>query len=324
MSTQNDEKIGATNPMAGMLIAPLAILVALMADIGLDFGLVLDGEGMKPFAAITFAAILGMTPRVIKENNNFQQGSVVSLVTLVASLIFAEGVATFTDSNFLGLTAFFVMFGGYLLDSSGRHEWNVVLIFSFIGLWTAMMAAGNFADNQTKLFTLDGQEYIRTAAWQEAIGFVFFNTLAIFIILGLLMAVLLRGVLTPATDKGWFGYIKPHDGVWNKATMPLQIALAVWAATHIAIMFYFNTLGDLDILAIWSEENYHGYIGFWPAALTGVVALTCAWMCAERWFTRAIFIGSAGLFTSFPRCLSLGTGQTTICQELGRFGYGSV
>ena len=293
MSTQNDEKIGATNPMTGMLIAPLAILVALMADIGLDFGLVLDGEGMKPFAAITFAAILGMTPRVIKENSNFQQGSVVSLVTLVASLIFAEGVATFTDSNFLGLTAFFVMFGGYLLDSSGRHEWNVVLIFSFIGLWTAMMAAGNFADNQTKLFTLDGQEYIRTAAWQEAIGFVFFNTLAIFIILGLLMAVLLRGVLTPATDKGWFGYIKPHDGVWNKATMPLQIALAVWAATHIAIMFYFNTLGDLDILAIWSEENYHGYIGFWPAALTGVVALTCAWMCAERWFTRAIFIGSA-------------------------------
>ena len=40
-----------------------------------------------------------------------------------------------------------------------------------------MIAAGNFADNQTKLFTLDGQEYIRTAAWQEAIGFVFFNTL---------------------------------------------------------------------------------------------------------------------------------------------------
>ena len=53
MSTQNDEKIGATNPMAGMLIAPLAILVALLADLGLDFGLVLDGEGMKPFAAIT-------------------------------------------------------------------------------------------------------------------------------------------------------------------------------------------------------------------------------------------------------------------------------
>mgnify|MGYP001376629636 CR=1 FL=1 len=56
MSKQNDEKIGAPNPMLGLLIAPLAILVALLADFGLDFGLVFDGEGMEPFAAITFAA----------------------------------------------------------------------------------------------------------------------------------------------------------------------------------------------------------------------------------------------------------------------------
>ena len=292
MSKQNDEKIGAPNPMLGLLIAPLAILVALLADFGLDFGLVFDREGMEPFAAITFAAVLGMAPRVMKENNVIQQGAAISLITLVASLIFAEGVAMFTDSNFLGLISFIVMFGGYMLDSSGRHEWNTVLIFSFIGLWAAMIAAGNFADNQTKLFTLDETEYIRTSAWQEAIAFVFFNTLAIFVILGLLAAVLMRGVLTPATDKGWFGYIKPHDGGWNPATMPLQIALAVWAGTHIAVLLYFNTLGDLDILAIWSEKEYHGYIGFWPAALTGLVALTCAWMCAERWFTRAIFIGS--------------------------------
>ena len=292
MSKQNDEKNGAPNAMLGWLIAPLAILVALLADFGLDFGLVLEMDEMEPFAAIAIAAVLGMAPRVMKENEIIQQGAALSLVTLVVSLILSEGVAMYTDSNFLGLIFFIVMFGGYMLDSNGRHEWNTVLVFSFIGLWTAMMAAGNFADTQTKLFTLEGQEYIRTAAWQEAIGFVFFNTLAVFVILGLLAAVLARGVLTPATDKGWFGYIKSHDGGWNRATMPLQIALAVWAATHIAIMYYFNTLGDLDILAIWSEEGYHGYIGFWPAALTGVVALTCAWMCAERWFTRALFIGS--------------------------------
>ena len=60
-------------------------------------------------------------------------------------------------------------------------------------------------------------------------------------------------------------------------------------------MVYFNSLQDLDILAIWTEAGYHGYIGFWPAALTGVVALSCAWMAAERWYTRAIFIGSMWL-----------------------------
>ena len=41
MSTQNDGNFGAQSAM-GWLIAPLAILVALLADFGLDFGLVLE------------------------------------------------------------------------------------------------------------------------------------------------------------------------------------------------------------------------------------------------------------------------------------------
>ena len=292
MSSENDNGNEAPNAMLGWLIAPLAILMALLANYGLDFGLVLEMEEMKPFAAITVAAILGMAPRVMKENELINvSAATLSLVTLIVTLVLSEGVSMYT-SNLVGLAFFVVMFGGYLLDSKGRHEWNTVLIFSAIGLWTAMVAGANFADTQTKLFTLDGQEYIRTAAWQEGIGFVFFNTVAIFVILGLLAAVLLRGMLTPATDKGWFGYIKPSEGLWNRSTLPLQVALAVWAASHIAILAYFNTLGDLDILTIWSVDGYHGYIGFWPAALTGLVALTCAWMCAERWFTRALFIGS--------------------------------
>ena len=293
MSKQNDTKNGAPNAMMGWLIAPLAILLALLADYGLDFGLVLEMDEMKPYAVIAIAAALGLAPRVMKEYELINvSGAALSLATLVISLVLAEGVAMYMDSNFLGLLFFIVMFGGNILDSKGRHEWNTVLIFTIIGLWTAMIAALNFADNQTKFFTLDGQEYIRTAAWQEATGFVFFNTMAVFVVLGLLAAVLLRGICAPTTDKGWFGYIKANDGKWNRSTLPLQIALAVWAATHVAVMLYFNSLGDLDILAIWSETGYHGYIGFWPAALTGIVALSCAWMCAERWYTRALFFSS--------------------------------
>ena len=74
--------------------------------------------------------------------------------------------------------------------------------------------------------------------------------------------------------------------------MPLQIALAVWAFTHVAVIAYFNTLSVQNILGVNFVDGYHGYIGFWPAAITGVVALACAWMAAERWFTRAIFAGS--------------------------------
>jgi asparagine N-glycosylation enzyme membrane subunit Stt3 len=293
MSNKSDNHNEEPNAMLGWLIAPLAILMALLADYGLNFGLVLEMNEMKPFAVIAIAAALGMAPRVMKQNDLINiSAATLSLVTLIVTLVLSEGAAMYTDSNLLGLIFFIVMFGGYLLDSKGRHEWNTVLIFSIIGLWTAMTAAINYANTQTKFYTLEGTDYLRTMAWQEAIGFVFFNTLAIFVIFGLLAAVLLRGVLTPASDKGWFGYIKSVDSKWDRATMPLQIALAVWTATHIAVLYYFNGLGDLDILAISGDDAYHGYIGFWPAALTGVVALCCAWMCAERWFTRALFIGA--------------------------------
>ncbi|MCH2648113.1 MAG: hypothetical protein MKZ58_07140, partial [Candidatus Poseidoniaceae archaeon] len=194
MSTENDGKIGAPSALLGWLIAPLAILVALLADYGLDFGLVLEMKEMEPYAVIAIAAILGMAPRVMKEfqvHEIIQQGAALSLATLVVSLVLAEGVSIYMDSNFLGLIFFIVMFGGYLLDSNGRHGWNTVMIFGFTGLWTAIVAAAHFADTQTKLYTLDGQEYIRTSAWQEATGFVFFNTLGIFVVLGLLAAVLL-------------------------------------------------------------------------------------------------------------------------------------
>ncbi|MEL0101128.1 MAG: hypothetical protein VW862_05455, partial [Euryarchaeota archaeon] len=118
----------------------------------------------------------------------------------------------------------------------------------------------NFADTQTNLLVIEGEEYVRNGAWQEAVGYVFFSTWSIFSVLGLLAAVLLRGVLTPATDVGWFGYIKPVDGKWNKATLPLQIGLGVWALTHILTLYYFGTLSDLNILGISGLDNYHGYI----------------------------------------------------------------
>ena len=71
----------------------------------------------------------------------------------------------------------------------------------------------------------------------------------------------------------------------------IQIALEYSCNTHCNHVLLQHTW-RLDILQIWSEDDYHGYIGFWPAALTGVVALTCAWMAAERWYTRALMIGS--------------------------------
>ena len=67
MSTENDSKIGAPDAMFGWLLAPIAILLALLADSGLDFGLVLGTDEIKPFAMIALGAILAMAPRVLRE-----------------------------------------------------------------------------------------------------------------------------------------------------------------------------------------------------------------------------------------------------------------
>ena len=134
MSSKHDNGNEAPNAMLGWLIAPLAILMALLANYGLDFGLVLEMEEMKPFAAITVAAMLGMAPRVMKENEIINvSAATLSLVTLIVTLALSEAVSMFT-SNLVGLMFFIVMFGGYLLDTKGRHEWNTVLIFSAIGI----------------------------------------------------------------------------------------------------------------------------------------------------------------------------------------------
>ncbi|HIF46694.1 MAG TPA: hypothetical protein EYQ73_07900 [Candidatus Poseidoniales archaeon] len=294
MSNENGDEKAVPKAMLGWLIAPLAVLVALTVNYGLGFGLDLNMETMTPYAALALAAALGMAPRVLREQGIIDNvnNQVQSLLVLVISLAASEGIAMFSGSNLIGLLFFITMFGGYILDNHGRFEWNTVLIFNMVGFMSALAAAGYFIANQSFEFSIEGQTYDRTSAWQEAIGFIFFNVWTVITVLGMLAAVLLRGLVGPESEKGWFSYIPSSDGLWNRATLPLQIALAVWAMSHVAVLAYFNSLGDLDILAIWSEEAYHGYIGFWPAALTGVVALICAWMAAERWFTRALFIGS--------------------------------
>ena len=122
MSMDNDKPNGEPNAMLGWLIAPLAILMAILADYGLDFGLVREMNEMKPFAAIAIASVLGMAPRVMKEMEIINtSAAVTSLATLIVSLALSEGASIYLDSNFLGLIFFIVMFGGYILDSKGRH-----------------------------------------------------------------------------------------------------------------------------------------------------------------------------------------------------------
>ena len=108
MSDDEGNENGVPNAMLGWLIAPLAVLVALLADKLVDFGLGFGMDELTPFVAIIAAAVLGITPRVIRDNNISSISSqTISLVTLVVALFAAEGAAMYTESNIVGLLILF-------------------------------------------------------------------------------------------------------------------------------------------------------------------------------------------------------------------------
>ena len=152
----------------------------------------------------------------------------------------------------------------------------------------------------------------------------FFSVWTVFTILGLLLAVIGRGVIIQPSEKGWFSYAGLSDGKYNRQSIPLQVALGVWMGAHIASMWFMNSVSDVDRLGINFEDGYHGYIGFWPPFLTGIVALIVAYMVAERWFTRAMFVSSLWVLYQIGHGMRLAFGQTIALKELGQFGYGSA
>ncbi|MEC7483807.1 MAG: hypothetical protein VX998_03360, partial [Candidatus Thermoplasmatota archaeon] len=128
---------------------------------------------------------------------------------------------------------------------------------------------------------------------ETALGFVFFTWFTVFPIIGLLVGVAGRGVLNPAGDKGWFSFNTVESG-WNRQALPLQIALFVWAAAHLATIWHFDQGSVADRLRLGGlggvEAN--GFVGYYSALLTGIVAIIVSGMVAERWFTRAMTLTS--------------------------------
>ena len=74
----------------------------------------------------------------------------------------------------------------------------------------------------------------------------------------------------------------------------MQIALLIWAAAHLATIWHFDQGSVADRLRLGGlggvEAN--GFVGYYSALLTGIVAIIVSGMVAERWFTRAMTLTS--------------------------------
>ena len=285
-------------PMLGWLIAPLAVMLAIAAIMvaGIDFDL--DPNNTAPLVIVAFGAILGMTPRVLKENGAVKfSSSALSLATLGVAMVGHQAIVHVSDYGaFTALQFLVVAFGVFFFDSRGRHEFATILTFGMIGINVGMIAAGSYNTELDTIYTMPDESLVDALNLQrQALGYVFFSYLTIFVALGLLTAVLFRGVINPAGDEGWFSAIGNHAGGYNKSTMPLQIATLVWILAHAGSLYHFESVTMADKLGLTMVDDYHGHFGFWGAFFTGIVAMIVAGMASEKWYTRSMFIGSMWL-----------------------------
>ena len=309
------EKVSTTSqrPAFGWLIAPLAVLIATLAnyvDGLMSIDVELNSDMMTPIIITGVAGLLAVTPRILRQLAILPESisqTQISLAMFVLALVGA-GVAESQTDGFVGFTFLVVLFGGYLLDTRERYEWMTMLVFAGVGVHAALDIASAVyydgfvpatGDEPAKylpdaylpfeyLFT-GGQAYSVSTFQETALGFVFFTWFTVFPIIGLLVGVAGRGFLSPAGDKGWFSF-STVEGGWNRNALPLQIALFIWAAAHMATIWHFDQGSIADRLRLGgiADIQANGFVGYYSALLTGIVAIIVSGMVAERWFTRAM------------------------------------
>jgi asparagine N-glycosylation enzyme membrane subunit Stt3 len=293
-----EQKTGTSQaPFLSWLIGPLAMLLAIAAIkiTGIDFDL--NMNTLAPMAVVVIAGIVATLPRVLRDNDSFANIN-LSLVSLIVAFIGAEIINSFTSLGAVNAGIFFlIVFFGQMLESKERYELSTILTFAGIGYHFSLLMAqatyNSFSSDHVYTFLKEGGGGVLVHNLERAAGaYVFFSYFTISIVVATLAASLARGKIIPAGEEGWFSFLGSNQDGYHKGNLPLQIALAVWALAHIASLWHFNAGSLADQLGVSSEDGYHGYVGYWAAFLTGMVAMIVAGMVSERWNTRAMLLGS--------------------------------
>ncbi len=293
MDEQMDTKASQPSAVMGLLLAPLAVLLALATTrvVGIEYDLTLNN--MMPMLVVAVASMLALVPRIVQESQPGLSTSTVSLGVLVFALVGAELLYAFADVDAVAalMFALLVVFGSNL-DLRGRHEWRTAMTFSAIGFWLAIAAAGDTYAALPSTYSMESGQLVSTMNLErQATAYVFFAYWTMTTAAGLLAGVLARGTINPSGEEGWFSFLG-HSNGFNRSALPLMGALSMWVVVFAGSLWHFNSVDVIDQLGITTENGYHGYAGYWSAFLTGVVALIVAGMVAERWYTRAMLVGS--------------------------------
>jgi len=257
MNEQTETKANQPSAAMGLLLAPLAVLLALATTqvVGIEYDL--TANNMMPMLVVAIASMLAVVPRIVRESVPDLSTSTVSLGVLVVAFVGAEALYMFAGVDaFAALMFAVIVLVGSNLDMRGRHEWMTALAFGAVGFWLALAAASDaysaltaqtVIGDLTSIIQLDNgasqPEYRSTINLErQAAAYVFFAYLTLSVAAGLLAGVLARGNLNPAGEEGWFSFLGPRSG-FNRAALPLMGALTMWVVAFAISIWHFNSVG---------------------------------------------------------------------------------
>ena len=295
MSETENTNSSSPNAWLGLLMAPIAVLLAILADVIAGFGLLDNNDGLTSIAMVGVAGMLATLPRILKSEGIVNtDDSTLSLGMLALSLIIAIVLDSAGVVNSLvAMTFFVVMFFGHLYQISSKYEMASILTFAAIGFHFAMVASSYVANQFPAQYEVGGQlltESDTMAFVREAVGYTFFTWWTIIGLVGVLFSALARGMLNPASENGWFKYM--NEKGLSKSHMPLFAGVTVWIFAHAMSFYSFHIGTPDDKLGLTMLDDVTGYIGWWQPAIVGIFAMFVVGMVAERWFTRAMIVSS--------------------------------
>ena len=134
MEEQMDTKAIQPSATLGLLLAPLAVLLALATTrvVGIDYDL--SANNMMPMLVVAIASMLAVVPRIVRESVPDLSTSTVSLGVLVVAFVGAEALYMLAGVDaFAALMFAIIVLVGSNLDMRGRHEWMTALAFGAVG-----------------------------------------------------------------------------------------------------------------------------------------------------------------------------------------------
>ena len=129
MNEQTETKANQPSAAMGLLLAPLAVLLALATTqvVGIEYDL--TPNNMMPMLVVAIASMLAVVPRIVRESVPDLSTSTVSLGVLVVAFVGAEALYMLAGVDaFAALMFAIIVLVGSNLDMRGRHEWMLSLI----------------------------------------------------------------------------------------------------------------------------------------------------------------------------------------------------